>query len=142
MRTIGGDEPAWIVATISKPAFGRETCFVGWTTTDMHGSDPGRVGEGHAAEVPRHTLCSCARLRVSFCPSALPIGALFRVCHRHAQHDRTLLEIYFLLMSHSDYWVTSVTRLVDGTGPRSLSDKQHLTVCDRFTEANSNLGGL
>src|ERR1700730_9055429 len=55
MRTIGGDEPAWIVATISKPAFGRETCFVGWTTTDMQGSDPGRIGEGHAAEEPRHT---------------------------------------------------------------------------------------
>src|ERR1700704_127484 len=64
MRKIGGDEPTWIVATISKPAFGRETCFVGWTTTDMQGSDPGRIGEGHAAEEPRHTLCSCARLRM------------------------------------------------------------------------------
>ncbi len=36
-------------------------------------------------------------------------------------------------MSHSDYWVTSVTRLVDGSRPRWLSGKQHFTVCDRFS---------
>jgi hypothetical protein len=113
MRKIEGDEPACIVATISKPAFGRDTCFVGWTTTDMQGSDPGRIGEGYAAKEPRHTLCSCARF-----PSIGTIGALFRACHRHAQHDRTLLEMAQLMTSA----ITAVPR--DLLDPRSVGDAE------------------
>jgi hypothetical protein len=113
MRKIGGDEPACIVATISTPAFGRDTCFVGSTTTDVLGGDPGRIGEGYAAEEPRHTFCSCARVL-----SIGAIGALFRACHRHAQHDRTLLEMAQLMTSA----ITAVPR--DLLDPRSVGDAE------------------
>jgi hypothetical protein len=75
----------------------------------MQSSDPGRIGEGYAAGEPRHTLCSYARVL-----SIGTIGALFRACHRHAQHDRALLEMAQLMTSA----ITAVPR--DLLDPRSV----------------------
>ena len=53
-----------------------------------------------------------------FYPSALSIGALFRACHRHAQLDRTLLEMAQLMTSA----ITAVPR--DLLDPRSVGDAE------------------